>query len=75
MQTGELLASDREVTISRIVDRALRPQFISGYQHDTQIVCSLMSADGTRDPGVQAVNGASAALLLSDIPWNGPVGE
>ena len=40
-----------------------------------QLICSMLAVDGRHDPEVLSINGASAALLLSDIPWNGPVGE
>ena len=46
----------------------------SGYFYETQIVCNLLSVDGVNDPEVLSINAASAALAVSDIPWNGPVG-
>uniref|UniRef100_A0A673ZAW0 polyribonucleotide nucleotidyltransferase n=1 Tax=Salmo trutta TaxID=8032 RepID=A0A673ZAW0_SALTR len=57
-----------------IVYRAIRPLFPAGYFYDTQILCNLLAVDGVNDPDVLAINGASAALTLSDIPWNGPIG-
>ncbi|KAJ0066940.1 hypothetical protein NL108_006203, partial [Boleophthalmus pectinirostris] len=55
-------------------DRSIRPLFPPGYFYDTQILCNLLAVDGVNDPDVLAINGASAALALSDIPWHGPVG-
>lgn len=48
--------------------------YSSGYFYETQIVCNLLSVDGVNDPEVLSINAASAALAVSDIPWNGPVG-
>ena len=48
--------------------------FPAGYLYDTQLVCNLLAVDGMNDPDVLAINAASAALCLSDIPFNGPVG-
>ena len=70
----ELGSSDQEILTSRVIDRSIRPQFPKGYGSETQVVCNLLSADGVHDPHVVALNGASAALALSDIPWNGPIG-
>ena len=57
-----------------MTDRPLRPLFPSGYFYDTQIISILLSADGENDPDILAINGASAALCVSDIPFNGPIG-
>lgn len=46
-----------------------------GYFFETQIVCNLLSVDGVNDPEVLSINAAAAALAVSDIPWNGPVGK
>ncbi|XP_063232104.1 polyribonucleotide nucleotidyltransferase 1, mitochondrial [Bacillus rossius redtenbacheri] len=70
----ELGPTEREVLAGRLVDRSLRPLFPEGYCHETQVVCNLLAVDGVHDPEVASVNAASAALSLSDIPWNGPVG-
>ena len=70
----ELGSSDQEILTSRVIDRSIRPQFPKGYGSETQVVCNLLSTDGIHDPHVVALNGASAALALSDIPWNGPIG-
>ena len=66
--------SEKEVLTSRMTDRPLRPLFPKGYLYDTQIVGTVMSADGQNDPDMLSINGASAALCVSDIPFAGPVG-
>ncbi len=66
--------SEREILISRMIDRPCRPLFPEGYRNETQIISLVMSADSDNDPDVCAINGASAALSLSDIPFMGPVG-
>uniref|UniRef100_A0A8C8VEH8 polyribonucleotide nucleotidyltransferase n=1 Tax=Pelusios castaneus TaxID=367368 RepID=A0A8C8VEH8_9SAUR len=70
----ELGSTDREILTSRVIDRSIRPLFPAGYYYDTQILCNLLAVDGINNPDVLAINGASAALALSDIPWNGPIG-
>lgn len=67
--------SDYEVLISRLVDRALRPLFPSDYHADTQVNLSLISADGEVYPDALAALAASAALSVSDIPFDGPISE
>ena len=52
-------------------DRPLRPLFPDGFRHDVQIICTVLSVDGDCEPDVLAMNGASAALMLSDIPLVG----
>uniref|UniRef100_A0A8B9CTU4 polyribonucleotide nucleotidyltransferase n=1 Tax=Anser brachyrhynchus TaxID=132585 RepID=A0A8B9CTU4_9AVES len=70
----ELGTTDKEILTSRVIDRSIRPLFPVGYFYDTQILCNLLAVDGVNDPDILAINGASAALALSDIPWNGPIG-
>uniref|UniRef100_A0A8C8J1S6 polyribonucleotide nucleotidyltransferase n=1 Tax=Oncorhynchus tshawytscha TaxID=74940 RepID=A0A8C8J1S6_ONCTS len=70
----ELGTTENEILTSRLIDRAIRPLFPAGYFYDTQVLCNLLAVDGVNDPDVLAINGASAALTLSDIPWNGPIG-
>ncbi|WP_258099855.1 polyribonucleotide nucleotidyltransferase [Marinoscillum pacificum] len=67
--------SDYEVLISRLVDRALRPLFPSDYHADTQVMISLISADPKVLPDALAALAASAALAVSDIPFDGPISE
>src|SRR4026208_2452821 len=66
--------TEKETLTSRMIDRPLRPLFPAGYLYDTQIVSILLSADGENDPDILAINGASAALCVSDIPFSGPIG-
>ncbi|XP_042562413.1 polyribonucleotide nucleotidyltransferase 1, mitochondrial [Clupea harengus] len=70
----ELGTTDNEILTSRLIDRSIRPLFPAGYFYDTQVLCNLLAVDGVNNPDVLAINGASAALALSDIPWNGPIG-
>jgi polyribonucleotide nucleotidyltransferase len=66
--------TEKETLTSRMIDRPLRPLFPQGYFYDTQIISILLSADGQNDPDILALNGASAALCVSDIPFAGPIG-
>jgi polyribonucleotide nucleotidyltransferase len=66
--------TEKETLTSRMIDRPLRPLFPQGYFYDTQIISILLSADGENDPDILAMNGASAALCVSDVPFAGPVG-
>lgn len=70
----ELGVSEHEILTSRLIDRSLRPLFPNKYFYDTQVMCNMLAVDGVNDPDVLSINAASAALSLSDIPWNGPVG-
>jgi len=65
--------TEKEVLTCRMTDRPLRPLFPKGYLYDTQIIGILLSADGEHDPDILMMNGASAALMVSDIPFAGPV--
>jgi polyribonucleotide nucleotidyltransferase len=66
--------SEREILTSRQIDRPIRPLFPEGFKCETQVIAFVLSADTENDPDVAGINGASAALTLSDIPFNGPVG-
>lgn len=66
--------SEKEILTSRLCDRPLRPLFPKGFMNEVQVIGLLLSADMVNDPDILMVNGASAAMLISDIPWNGPVG-
>ncbi|EDO46783.1 predicted protein, partial [Nematostella vectensis] len=70
----DLLANEREILVCRRIDRSVRSLFMKGYTYDTQIISHLLAADRFNNPDVVAVNGASASLALSSIPWRGPVG-
>ncbi|MFM7053744.1 MAG: polyribonucleotide nucleotidyltransferase, partial [Bacteroidota bacterium] len=71
----EARLSEYEILISRLVDRALRPLFPDDYHSDTQVMISLISADKDIAPDALAGLAASAALTISDIPFNGPISE
>lgn len=66
--------TEKEILTCRMTDRPLRPLFPKGYLYDTQVVAILLSADGENDSDILSINGASAALCVSDIPFQGPVG-
>ncbi|HVB99641.1 MAG TPA: polyribonucleotide nucleotidyltransferase [Candidatus Dormibacteraeota bacterium] len=66
--------SEREVLVSRLTDRPIRPLLPSGWSHETQIITMVMSADSENDPDVISLVGASAALSISLIPFAGPIG-
>jgi len=65
--------SPKETLTSRLIDRPLRPRFPKGYRNETQIIANVISSDTENDADVLALVGASAALVLSDIPWQGPL--
>ena len=66
--------TEKEILTCRMTDRPLRPLFPKGYLYETQIVALLLSADQVNDSDILAMNGASAALAISDIPFAGPIG-
>src|SRR5579885_1841345 len=66
--------SEREVLTSRQIDRPIRPMFAEGFKCETQVIAFVLSADSENDPDVCGINGASAALHVSDIPFLGPIG-
>src|SRR5579872_3986962 len=66
--------SEREILTSRQIDRPIRPLFPEGFRCETQVIAFVLSADTENDPDVAGINGASAALTISDIPFNGPIG-
>jgi polyribonucleotide nucleotidyltransferase len=69
----EARLSDREVLVSRFIDRSIRPLFPEGYRDETQIIATVLSADGESTPDIAAFVGASTALTLSPIPFLGPI--
>ena len=66
--------SEKEILTSRLCDRPLRPLFPKGFMNEVQVIGILLSTDGNNEPDILMVNAASAALMISDVPWNGPVG-
>lgn len=65
--------TEKETLASRLVDRSCRPLFPDGYAYETQIIASVISADPENEGDVHGITGASAALWVSDIPFNGPI--
>ena len=65
--------SEKETLTSRLIDRPLRPRFPAGYNYDTQVIATVLSMDTEVDPDVVAITAASAALCVSDIPFDGPI--
>jgi polyribonucleotide nucleotidyltransferase len=65
---------EKETLTARLIDRPIRPLFPHGYHQDVQIIATVLSADQENDPDVLAVVGASAALMISSIPFQGPIG-
>ena len=66
--------NEKETLTSRLIDRPIRPLFPNGFKNEVQVVCTVMSAEKNIDPDIAAMIGTSAALSISGIPFNGPVG-
>jgi polyribonucleotide nucleotidyltransferase len=66
--------TEKEILTSRMIDRPIRPLFPQGWRNEVQVQSILLSADGENDPDILSMIGASAALMVSDIPWAGPLG-
>src|SRR4029077_10972130 len=66
--------TEKEILTSRLIDRPIRPLFPKGWYNQVQVQSIVLSADGENDPDMLALVGASAALMVSDIPWAGPLG-
>jgi len=65
--------SEKETLTSRLIDRPIRPLFPKGYFHETQVIATVISADEDNNPDIVAINGVSAALAISDIPFAEPI--
>ncbi len=70
----EARPSEKETLTSRLIDRPIRPLFPNGFMNEVQVVCTVMSADKDIDPDIPAMIGTSAALAISGVPFNGPIG-
>ncbi len=70
----EARPSEKETLTSRLIDRPIRPLFPDGFKNEVQVICTVMSADNDTDPDIAAMIGTSAALAISGIPFNGPIG-
>lgn len=66
--------TQKEILTARVIDRPIRPLFPDGFFNEVQVVATVLSSDGENDPDILAMNGASAALEISDIPFSGPIG-
>lgn len=66
--------TEKEILTARVIDRPLRPSFAEGYNHETQVIALVLSADAANDPDILAINAASAALTVSPIPFPNPIG-
>src|SRR3954463_14523378 len=66
--------TEKEILTSRLTDRPIRPLFPKGWFNEVQVQTIVLSADGQNDPDMLSILGASAALMVSDIPWDGPLG-
>ena len=66
--------TEKEILTCRLTDRPIRPLFPKGWYNEVQVQTIVLSADGENDPDILSIIGASAALLVSDIPWAGPLG-
>lgn len=66
--------SEKETLTSRLIDRPIRPLFPEGFYNEVQIIATVMSTDKVNDPDIAAIIGASAALAIAGIPFNGPIG-
>ena len=66
--------SEKETLTCRLIDRPIRPLFPKGFLNEVQVVCTVMSAEKDQDPDIAAMIGTSAALAISGIPFNGPIG-
>lgn len=66
--------TEKEVLTSRLIDRPIRPLFVPGFRHETQVICTVLSHDLENDSDIPALIGVSAALTLSGIPFMGPIG-
>ncbi|MDD5488674.1 MAG: polyribonucleotide nucleotidyltransferase, partial [Candidatus Omnitrophica bacterium] len=66
--------TEKEILTSRMIDRPIRPLFPDGMMNEVQVIATVLSSDGKNESDALAVIGASAALTISDIPFNGPIG-
>ncbi len=66
--------TEKETLTSRLIDRPIRPLFVDGFKHETQVIATVLSFDNENDPDIVAMVAASAALTLSGVPFLGPIG-
>lgn len=66
--------SDEAVLAGRLIDRSIRPLFPKAFKHEVQVIATVLSVDGENEADIVALNAVSAAIAISRIPWNGPIG-
>lgn len=66
--------TEKETLTSRLIDRPIRPLFPKGFMNEVQVICTVLSTDRNHDPDIAAMLGTSAALMISGVPFNGPIG-
>ncbi|MCW4153591.1 polyribonucleotide nucleotidyltransferase [Halomonas sp. 18H] len=66
--------TEKETLTSRLIDRPIRPLFPNGFMNEVQVICTVLSTDRNQDPDIAAMIGTSAALAISGVPFNGPIG-
>src|SRR5579872_5632889 len=66
--------SDEAILIGRLIDRSIRPLFPKEFKQEVQVIVTVLSVDGENEPDMLSLNAVSAALAISSIPWNGPIG-
>src|SRR3989338_5783105 len=66
--------SDEAILAGRVIDRSIRPLFPKAFKNEVQIIVTVLSVDGENEPDIVALNAVSAAIAISRIPWNGPIG-
>src|SRR5690242_4615465 len=66
--------TEKETLVSRLIDRPIRPLFVEGFKHETQVIVTVLSFDNENDPDIVGMVAASAALTLSGVPFLGPIG-
>ncbi|WP_341760629.1 polyribonucleotide nucleotidyltransferase [Candidatus Endowatersipora endosymbiont of Watersipora subatra] len=71
----EARPSENETLVCRLIDRSIRPLFSRGYKNDTQVICTILSHDMENNPDIVAMIATSAALMISGIPFQGPIGS
>src|SRR5690242_16066660 len=66
--------SDEAILTGRLIDRSIRPLFPKAFKNEVQVIVTVLAVDGENEADIVALNGVSAAIAISRIPWNGPVG-
>src|SRR3989344_3550995 len=67
--------SDDAILKARLIDRSIRPLFDTNFRHDIQVIITVLSVDGENEPDILGIIATSAALAISPLPWDGPIGS